>query len=422
MFSATEVNPDVSIIDRANQSIQRIQSMPFDLQKVEGEQEFLLQVDTRMFYVGNIVYRILKDIQNGVNLSGITRTLYPLVGNVSEEETAEIINEKISTLFTPSLHRKKKPVKSLVKLIKPQRILALIRPLTPLFERKTFMLLFLASLVLNGAMLYLLNTGMIPATKIGALTTGHYAVYFCCVIFFIILHEIGHTVAALHHGVVPKNIGFGIYFLFPAFYTDLTEIWKLDRWKRIKINLAGIYFQLLLNIVIFAALLLSPQDSQLYFFLRRFIYFNIFISLYNINPFFRFDGYWVYSDIFNLPNLRGRSYGWLRAAWNWMSSKITGRTVASSDDLRNIPLLIYTLLYFCFMGFIWYYILKIVMVAHIKASFIIPKLAYFDVTRASDWQNVGPSMAIVTIFWSIIGYKVFRRIQNRSKQRRYANA
>lgn len=65
------------------------------------------------------------------------------------------------------------------------------------------------------------------------------------------VHEIGHASACRHFGVKHGGIGFGLYLTFPVFYTDVSEIWKLKRTERIVVNMAGVYFQLILLIPFF---------------------------------------------------------------------------------------------------------------------------------------------------------------------------
>ncbi|QOS99542.1 hypothetical protein JNUCC42_01785 [Brevibacterium sp. JNUCC-42] len=66
--------------------------------------------------------------------------------------------------------------------------------------------------------------------------------------FFIVslfLHELGHVVAAFRYGIVPRDVGVGLYMLMPTFFVDLSEVWQIPRYHRVVVNLAGIYFQLI---------------------------------------------------------------------------------------------------------------------------------------------------------------------------------
>ncbi len=69
--------------------------------------------------------------------------------------------------------------------------------------------------------------------------------------FFIslLLHELGHASACVRYGSQPSDIGFTIYLIFPAFYSDVTDAWKLKRLQRLIVDLGGIFFQLVVGAV-----------------------------------------------------------------------------------------------------------------------------------------------------------------------------
>ena len=54
-----------------------------------------------------------------------------------------------------------------------------------------------------------------------------------------VIHELGHAAACRYGGAEPGEIGVGVYIVFPAFYTDVTESYRLDRTGRVRTDLAG---------------------------------------------------------------------------------------------------------------------------------------------------------------------------------------
>ncbi len=82
------------------------------------------------------------------------------------------------------------------------------------------------------------------------------------VILFVILifHEFGHAAASMKMSVKPKEIGVGFYLIFPVLYTNVTNIWVLKKNKRIIINIAGIYFQNIANVLLIMIYLFYPND------------------------------------------------------------------------------------------------------------------------------------------------------------------
>ncbi|HWY36235.1 MAG TPA: hypothetical protein VNX68_16435 [Nitrosopumilaceae archaeon] len=115
-------------------------------------------------------------------------------------------------------------------------------------------------------------------------------------------HEFGHAASCLRYGVKPAEIGIALYLMFPVLYCNVTETWRLPRLARIVVNTGGVYFQLLFTSIIIFLQLLTHNEI-----LTLVIFANLGSMLVTLNPFFRFDGYWIYSDFFRIPNLRERS-------------------------------------------------------------------------------------------------------------------
>ena len=55
-------------------------------------------------------------------------------------------------------------------------------------------------------------------------------------------HEIGHAAACRYGGGRPGGMGAGIYVVWPAFYTDVTDAYRLPRRARLRTDLGGLYF------------------------------------------------------------------------------------------------------------------------------------------------------------------------------------
>ncbi len=121
--------------------------------------------------------------------------------------------------------------------------------------------------------------------------------------FSFLLHEIGHATASYKYGAKFGNIGYGLYLYFPVLYADVTDVWKLTRLQRTIVDLGGIYFHMIINAILFALYLVFPSE-----FLSILISLITLAIVFNLNPFFRFDGYWIYSDLIGVPNLRQRSF------------------------------------------------------------------------------------------------------------------
>jgi putative peptide zinc metalloprotease protein len=94
----------------------------------------------------------------------------------------------------------------------------------------------------------------------------------------------------------------GLYLLFPVFYANVSSAWRLERKARVVVDLGGMYFQLLLTIPAWFLFHLTREPLWLLLFLELDA-----MILFSLNPFLRFDGYWLCSDLLGVPNLRSRS-------------------------------------------------------------------------------------------------------------------
>ena len=57
-----------------------------------------------------------------------------------------------------------------------------------------------------------------------------------------LIHEFGHAAACHRGGAEPGSIGMGLYVIYPAFFTDVTSSYRLDRAGRLRTDLGGVYF------------------------------------------------------------------------------------------------------------------------------------------------------------------------------------
>ena len=63
-------------------------------------------------------------------------------------------------------------------------------------------------------------------------------------------HEFGHAAAARYGGATPGVMGFGVYLVWPAFYTDVTDSYRLGRGGRVRTDLGGLYFNAIVAVAI----------------------------------------------------------------------------------------------------------------------------------------------------------------------------
>jgi putative peptide zinc metalloprotease protein len=123
------------------------------------------------------------------------------------------------------------------------------------------------------------------------------------------LHEFGHATAARYGGAEPGVMGVGIYIVWPAFYTDVTDAYRLGRGGRLRTDLGGIYFNGIFVLLIAGAYALTGFEPLLILIVA--MHFQV---LQQLLPFLRLDGYYILSDLVGVPDLFARIKPTLKSA------------------------------------------------------------------------------------------------------------
>ena len=122
-------------------------------------------------------------------------------------------------------------------------------------------------------------------------------------------HECGHAAGCRYGGARPGRIGVGIYLVWPSFFTNVTDSYRLSRAGLLRTDLGGLYF----NAVFMLALagVYAATNAE---FLLLVIAFTHLEMLEQLLPFVRFDGYYILSDLAGVPDLFARVLPILRSA------------------------------------------------------------------------------------------------------------
>lgn len=171
-------------------------------------------------------------------------------------------------------------------------------------------------------------------------------------LFFISLlfHEFGHASACLRYGAEPSNIGLTIYLVFPAFYSDVSDAWRLKRWQRVIVDMGGVFFQLVICAVYVIVYRLTEWVA-----LKVAILAIASSCILYLNPVFKFDGYWALADALGVTNLSrqpGRIFRHIFTQSNQSNqSKNQGKRLPWSPLMMSV-LAVYTVASFSIMGYL----------------------------------------------------------------------
>ncbi len=125
-----------------------------------------------------------------------------------------------------------------------------------------------------------------------------------------VVHEFAHGLACKKYGGEVSEAGVLFLLFTPMAFVNVTSMWRFSsRWHRIVVAAAGMYVELFISFV--ALIVWSRSDGMLadqaY---NVFLMASITTILFNANPLMRFDGYFILSDLLNVPNLYPKGTGW----------------------------------------------------------------------------------------------------------------
>lgn len=311
-----------------------------ELFKNEFDDNYLLLNNNRTLSVGFFVKEILISLQNGVSSSStikdkINKKFLTAISLHEIEETIKIL-DNFSLANSDSFFLK------IIKIFNPSSIKL---NLDFLFNKYFFIVFIILNLFLNTLFIIFLQKTSINGIE-------NWIIYIFLFISLLFTHEMGHALSAKAFGVNCKEIGLGLYIIFPVLYTNLGESWRLFKEKRVIINLSGIYFQLILGSLLgFSALMVNSTIFTYLFFS------NLLIILLNLNPFIKLDGYWVVSDLLATKNLTKAAYEEVKNIFSKNSKKVI-----------NPLLLVYAFCRILFLIFMSYIMLSLIISFCIKVT------------------------------------------------------
>lgn len=143
-----------------------------------------------------------------------------------------------------------------------------------------------------------------------------------------VLHEFGHGFAVKRWGGETHEMGVMFLVGVPVPYIDASACSAFaSRWQRAIVGAAGVFIELFVAaIAMYIWVLIEPGAV-------RAIAFNVMLIagvsslFFNGNPFLRFDAYYVFSDLLEIPNLGTRANQW----WGyWIQKNLFGKSDADN--------------------------------------------------------------------------------------------
>ncbi len=213
---------------------------------------------------------------------------------------------------------------------------------------------------------------------------------FSSLIIFVVIkliHEMAHAVACRRSGAAVGYLGIIFFLGVPSPYCDVSTVAANDsRWSRAAVMAAGVYVEMLLASLATLVWWLTMFHHQAWLHQACFqvmVISGVSTLLFNSNPLMKLDGYFVLSDVLNVPNLR-------------QQGAMAARTVAQSGvwSMMRSPTAIRSFGLAAYHGLSTSYRLTVLLA-----------IAWFLLTLFREWHLLwlGLSLALAVVVMSIIG-------------------
>ncbi|SFN50663.1 putative peptide zinc metalloprotease protein [Pseudonocardia ammonioxydans] len=221
-------------------------------------------------------------------------------------------------------------------------------PLRPLFRAPVVVLVLLAFVTVDVAVAARGWDAVLGAGRALTTTPALTLAVLGLVVVAGVFHECGHVTACRYGGATPGAMGVGIYLVWPAFYSTVTDAYRLSRAGRLRTDLGGVYFNAIV-LTVLGGLYLATGSEWL---LAASLLWHV-ETAWQFLPSLRMDGYYILADLVGVPDLFNRIRPILRSLVRRRHSdplvadlKPWARRVVTAWVVLVVPLLLGWLLVF----------------------------------------------------------------------------
>ncbi|MBQ7814326.1 MAG: hemolysin D, partial [Thermoguttaceae bacterium] len=123
-----------------------------------------------------------------------------------------------------------------------------------------------------------------------------------------VLHEFGHGLSCKYWGGECHELGVMILVLTPCLYCNVSDSWMIpSKWKRAGIVVAGVFVECTLASICTFIWWFTNENLLHYLCLNVMFISSLSTIVFNMNPLLRYDGYYLLSDLLEIPNMRQKA-------------------------------------------------------------------------------------------------------------------
>nr|WP_246313212.1 hypothetical protein [Leifsonia shinshuensis] len=310
--------------------------------------------DGQVLQLTPLLFAILDEVDGTRDIAGIAERVSARVGRaIRPEDVAHLVDSSLRPLGLltradggePEVKRSS-PLLGLrlrKEITDPDRTRRLTAPFARLFH--PLVVVPVICLFVAACWWLLMVQGLAAATYHAFQDPGVLLLIVAVTVLSAGFHEFGHAAAARYGGATPGRMGMGLYLFWPAFFTDVTDSYRLGRVGRVRTDLGGLYFNAIVAVAIVGVWLATRWDALLLVVLTQLLQ-----MVHQLLPTVRFDGYHVLADLTGVPDLFQRIgptlLGLLPWRWRRPESRTLrpwARAVVSVWVLVVVPMLLFSL-------------------------------------------------------------------------------
>lgn len=293
----------------------------------EGGAALVRRADGQVVQLGPLLYALLESVDGERSPAELAGLLSERLGRPCDEEHVVALAQKLAQQGLLAGHEhnappRRNPLLALrwkVLVTDPKWTSRLTAPFTFLYQ--PFILWPVVAGFLGVCWFVLFHKGIASATRDALNKPALLVLVFALALLSAGFHELGHAAAARYGGATPGGMGVGLYLVWPAFYTDVTDAYRLPRPDRLRVDFGGLYFNAIVSVVTLGVWELWRHDALLLL-----IGLQLLMMVKNLSPVIRSDGYHILADATGIPDLYAHIGPTLRRLIPWRRREPTALT------------------------------------------------------------------------------------------------
>jgi len=204
-----------------------------------------------------------------------------------------------------------------IPLINPERILARLQGVGRVLYGPVGLVLW-AALALSALRLVIPRWDEMASSFNSIIAPQNLVLLSACFMGLKILHEFSHGLACKAFGGRVTEIGLFFMLIIPVPYCDATASWAFpSKWQRIIVASAGVMAEVVAASIAAYVWAFTPAGFAHTAAFNVMVVASVVTFMFNVNPLLRYDGYYILSDLLEIPNLAPRA----QELWKWVARR-----------------------------------------------------------------------------------------------------